>query len=109
MAQNFPPAPSEYMDTENEDNHVGEIHFIPPEYWNIPYLLHGLGIFEAASRANPVRLSEVMATASIPQSSTSSSQPSQPMISAFKVSAPPITPYDGTHEKLRPFISQLLN
>ncbi|KAI0997825.1 hypothetical protein K3495_g10364 [Podosphaera aphanis] len=109
MAQNLPSAPSEYIDTGTEDNHVREIHLTPPEYWNVPYLLHGPGIFEAASRTNPVRLSEVMATVSLPQSSTFSSQLTQPMFSAFKVSAPPITPYDGTQEKLRPFISQLLN
>ncbi|KAI0998176.1 hypothetical protein K3495_g10016 [Podosphaera aphanis] len=50
-----------------------------------------------------------MATSGPLQSVTPSTQPIYSAPSAFRISAPPITPYDGTHEKLRPFVSQLLN
>ncbi|KAI0991504.1 hypothetical protein K3495_g16683, partial [Podosphaera aphanis] len=95
--------------TGDDEGHDGEPYLIPSEYWNVPYLLHGPGIFEAASRANPFRLAEVMATSGPLQCVTPSTQPIYSAPSAFRVSAPPITPYDGTHEKLRPFVSQLLN
>ncbi|POS87412.1 hypothetical protein EPUL_001147 [Erysiphe pulchra] len=92
----------EYMDT-----HPTLIELIPSDLWSIPYLSLP-GILAAATRINPVRVSEVCAATPSIQSM------SVPAISStnvplFRATAPAITPYDGQPSTLRAFFSQWVN
>ncbi|RKF77379.1 hypothetical protein GcC1_064023 [Golovinomyces cichoracearum] len=84
------------------------IELIPYDLWSLPYLSF-LGILAATTRANPICVGEICATA---QTTPTVPPASSPPISSFlslKISALQITAYDGEASTLPAFCSQLVN
>ncbi|POS81967.1 hypothetical protein EPUL_006006, partial [Erysiphe pulchra] len=82
---------------------------LPTNLWNIQYITHTPEILSSAIKIDPELVSRLFDLRPPPQSPTSATP--SPVISNpqqnFRISAPLITPYDGTPKNLRPFCSQL--
>lgn len=104
MTNTYQSPSEEYMDAETTPT------LIPSRLWSVAYL--GLpGHLEAASQINPIRVGEVFADVS-PKTPALLSNPSPapaPSVLSPRVTAPCITPYDGSAKNLRIFCSTLRN
>lgn len=105
MANAYSAPSYDEMDTD------ADFPLLPPAVWNVTYLSVP-GVLPIATRLNPRRVTEVFTTATAPPVTNTtaplSASPQAPP-SLFRVSAPPITPYDGQSSNLRAFCSQLYN
>lgn len=84
------------------------IVLIPSHLWNLPYITFLSEILEAASQLDGERVSKLFEQSIFSPTPTPSASMNPPH-SRFHLPIQPITPYDGTPGKLRPFCSQLLN
>ncbi|POS82774.1 hypothetical protein EPUL_006147 [Erysiphe pulchra] len=114
MSSNYYTPETELTDT---DSLPAPRRFLSSNLWSTQYLLQVSGAMDHAMENDQEKVAEFFAT-SIPSASAPvnislalapTPIPTPPTHHIFRVSAPPMLPYDGKSSNLRTFCSQLLN
>lgn len=81
---------------------------LPPDMWTLAYL--GLpGVLDIATRRNPQRVAELVSSPPVPQAPQPAVAAAPPPIPAHRSRIPDPVAYDGSVEKLYPFIRSFTN